>query len=237
MLWKQHTSMHYSRWILDEQENFSQWLPVIEDLHAFTKNRYTILDGYWPYSHLVPLIYDIHAFTKNECTILDGCWLNRKLFLTGWSLSSMICMPLLRISTLFWMDVGWTQKNLIGSLSSMTYMLSQRFSILFWMDVGWTKNISHWVLVIHDSHAFTKNQCTTRAASTQIILFVKILKIFKKENKGNSNFSIRNLQIKLLIQRMCWSCPCIITVFWMDGEPAPTPIPVTFLSEASSWPN
>jgi len=49
-----------------------------------------------------------------------------------------------------------------------------------WMDVGWTKNISHRVPVIHDSHAFTKNQCTTRAASTQMILFVKILKFSQK---------------------------------------------------------
>jgi hypothetical protein len=86
--------------ILDEQENFFSMAPCHPGFTCLhTKNHYTIMDEYW---------------------------LNRKLFLTGWSLSSMIYMPSLRISTLFWMDVGWTKnKILIGSLSSMTYMLSQ----------------------------------------------------------------------------------------------------------------
>jgi hypothetical protein len=161
---------------------FSQWLPVIHDLHAFTKNQCTILDGYWPYSHLVPLIHDIHAFTKNQCTILDGYWLNRKLFLTGWSLSSMIYMPSQRISALFWMDVGWTKKKSI-SLGLyhpwLTCFHKDSVNYFGWMLAG-QKNISHWVLVIHDSHAFTKNQCTTRAASNTNYIICKNITNFQK---------------------------------------------------------
>jgi hypothetical protein len=59
------------------------------------------------FSQLLPVIHNLHAFTKNQCTILDGYCLNRKLFLT-WSLSSMIYMPSQRISAPFWMDTGWT---------------------------------------------------------------------------------------------------------------------------------
>jgi hypothetical protein len=62
-----------------------------------------------------------------------------------------------------WMDTGRTGKlSLTGSFSSMIYMHSLRISTLFfgWMLAGPKQVKSHWVSIIHDLHAFTKNQYT-----------------------------------------------------------------------------
>ncbi len=117
---------------------------------------------------------------------MDTGWTG-KLFLTG-SFSSMIYMHSLRISTLFfgWMLAGPKQVKISLGLYHPWLTCFHKESVYYfgWMLAG-QKNISHWVPVILDSHAFTKNQCTTQSSfKTNYIIFLKLKKIKKIKFKG-----------------------------------------------------